>query len=156
MPIKRKDGSEYKLQGPVEIHNFSPEEIITREEISDIPCEEIKVKEILIPNLPPKKKKIPKEYPKETINFLSAEIKENYDYLYDESRNSIVYGEKFQINAILKRSDLRLSVLWENKMNRGSIVYVPKDRRWWIVEDIIQRESDYIMICSPSTLQPSF
>lgn len=174
MAIKRKDGSVYKLQGPNPlmqdqsfwdgeksvVHNFSFKEIVTSDDnLEDVPCEEINVaiKEV-DPATINLKNRTPQPIPRETVHCLLTQIKETHDPLYNETRSSLVFGGKTTLEIIvISRGDLQFS-FWNQTtdINRGSIIYVPKDRRWWRVAKTAKENDGFTCMCSPSDLQPSF
>lgn len=186
MVIKRKDGSIYKLQGPnpmmanqsfwdeeTIIHNFDkiPETVTSQGKdittnYEEIPLQDIEPDEVYVPakeidptNLPnPTRKKPPREVPLITVHVLPSAINESYDPLYDETRTSITFGTKFTMQAVIaNRNDIGLT-LWTNstEVAKGSIVYLPEDRRWWRIQEVASRADGWMMHCTPSDLQPSF
>lgn len=162
------------------VHNFDPQETVTKEgyqdeeviedtpmpepeKLEDIEPEEIIVQAIEVDpsKLPPqarKKQVVSKEIPKDIVHVLPAMVKENYDPLYGEARSTLTFGAKFTMEAIIaNQTDIQLA-LWTNStsVGLGSIIYVPKDRRWWRVNDTFSKGGGNVMICAPSSLQPSF
>jgi len=180
MVIKKKDGSVYRLSGPNPImknqsfweadksivHNFNPVEIITKieqnEELQNIEPEEIHVsiKEVEPSQLPSniKKRIVPTEVVKKMVHCLPAFIKEFHDPLYGESRSTLSYGNKFTMEVVVaSQSDLNI-VLWTNsiEVGKGSIIYIPENKRWWKVTDETKRNEGVMISCLPSDIQPSF
>lgn len=157
------------------VHNINPQEIVTKEgyatteeeepveSLDDIQPEEIEVPAIEIDpsKLPPQTKKkriVPKDKPKDMVYVLPAQMQETYDALYGETRSQLTFGGKFTMEVIIvDRSDLQVA-LWTNSttVDIGSIIYVPKDKRWWKVQESYDKGEGHVMICVPSSLQPSF
>lgn len=151
-----KEGYEAQEEKPVEKYVPPPDKY---ESLEDIPVEEIKVPVIEISPPPEVKKRVvPADVEKEIVYVLPATIKESYDALYGESRSQITYGNKFTMEVVIaNQTDLQLA-LWTNstRANLESIVYVPKDKRWWKIADAYDKKDGHIMICVPSAIHPSF
>jgi len=163
-------------EGKVRFHNFGWETAITKEgaalereeepmpdfiELKDIKTEEIKVqaKEI-IPD--PKRKKKPPDLteglPRIPMYCLPAIISETYDALYDETRVSLHYGQQFAFEGIIASfTDMTFQV-WSNITDAKphSIIFVPKDRRWWRIDKAEPKAEGLLLSCVPSETHPSF
>lgn len=137
MVIKRKDGKDYSLRVEEEqplVQNFFPEETVT----------------IVSPQIIPEEVPIPK---KDLLYCLPATIKERIDPLYQEKRSYLVYGKQFTFSGEVKEIDiLSLSISTESPIGRGSIIYLPEEKRWWKVTE----NKDGIVNCMPSDVTPSF
>ena len=158
------------------VHNLNPQEIVTKEGYSLTeeepepvqPLEEIQPEEIIVPaievdisKLPPqtvKKKRPVKEPPKDMVYVLPATVTETYDPLYGETRSQFAFGAKFTMEVVIVNSTDLQTVLWTNSttVGIGSIIYIPKEKRWWKVQEIQSKNDGHIIIGGPSDLQPSF
>jgi hypothetical protein len=164
MAIKNQDGSTFRLKGPNPIvktqdfwgeyvlHNFKHKDTVTQEgfiSLEEIETEEIEVKI--------KEEKILKRIDKTLILCLPATITEHRDTLYDEIKTSVSYGNQFSFESVLAEStDFSIS-LWTNvDVGRGSILFIPKDRRWWKVDTLEPQSGGNLLKCVPSEIQPSF
>lgn len=171
--IKNKDGTLFRISRPNPmlsnqdlwedgskfiLHNFNvKEEVVDYPRIEDIEPIEIKVpiKETPIPGmkLKPRKEDIGLAYCMPSI------ISMNVDRIYGESRPTISYGPQFKFEIVVKaREDLSIQ-LWTNlldKIERQSIIYIPSQRRWWSVQQIVTVEDGILLNCVPSSTQPSF
>jgi hypothetical protein len=169
MVIKNKDGSPFRLQRPnpivkdqdfweekYDLHNFKYTDIVTKEgyehiekyqQIEEIQPEEVHVKE----------EKVLKNIEKVMMHCLPAIVKEHYDSLYNEKKTSMSYGNKFTFEAVIvERSGLFFKIWTNTKIERSSILFVPKDRDWWRVESTEPQSGGLIINCIPSETQPSF
>lgn len=167
MAIKKKDGSHFLLRRPNPLactqsfweesilHNLQYEDTVTK----DIPLQDIEAEEIQVPiketPIPRKPKKVVQKH---LVHVLPMIIKEFHDPLYGESRNSLVYGDKFTMEVVIVSQNDLQATFWTNSTSIGadSIVYVPKDTRWWRINNITQKGDGYLLIGTPSSLQPSF
>jgi hypothetical protein len=191
MPIKKKDGSYFRLSQPnpvmlkqdlwgqekLILHNFRFNEVVSYQytnmddnepeptyvDLEDISLEEISVpiRETPIIELPKKKEKKQSSIKKEDISFfycMPAVITETFDPLYGETKSSISYGSQFTFEGVMVLSSDLACQVWTNltKIERGSILYVPSERRWWSVDRVTYRDGGLLMDCSPSGLQPAF
>ena len=87
----------------------------------------------------------------EKIWVLPAVQKEIIDELYQEKRISWGFGEKFQSTAeILGETDL--ATILKIELPVKSIVFIPSQKRWWVVNRVADGASE----CSPSQSHPSF
>ncbi len=185
MAIKKKDGTIFRLQGPAPVmknqdlwddgstfilHNFDSEEGVILHNFEEeeekkvvfTPIQDIEAQEIIVPikntPVPPKKKK-KKEEGVLLIYCMPSQIFQIEDDLYGETRTALSYGSQFTFQGkITVSSDLSIQI-WSNvnaEINKGSILYIPDHRRWWKVEDNSPVPEGFILICSPSSLQPSF
>ncbi len=186
MPIRNKDGTLFKLQGinPLmkdqdhwendeegwQIHYVeSEEDVVVRKEPS---------REAQRP-LPQPPNPIPAPKPKEPepqrradysgydrlllyclpVTFTSEDV----DPLYGQKKRIPIWGDKFNFEAVCIDSNGLTAVFFATlpddvagKLERGSILYVFKERQWWKINGT-QREGDGVKIyCMPSPLKPSF
>jgi hypothetical protein len=169
MPIRNKDGSLFKTLGPNPVmseqefwgefvlHNFFHQEETTKEaddveyqRIEDIEPIEVKVQI----------KELPKDKPDILLAYcMPSIIIEVEDPVYREVRTSLTYGPQFTFQVVMKQQTDMTIQFWTNataEFNRGSILYIPKQGRWWRVEGVEQSNNGKIMNCGLSSLQPSF
>lgn len=164
MTIKKPDGSIFRLNGPnpitkqqdfwneCKLHNFKYSDFVTKEGYTDI--QEIAVEEIEIPQ---KEEQILKSIDKVMLHCLPADINEHYDALYGETRTSISYGQQFTFESVIvERADLTFKIWTNAKITRGSILFAPKDRDWWKVDNVESQSNGIVVRCIPSETQPSF
>ncbi len=174
MVIYRKDGSVFTLKRPnplvVEQNLWDGEKIILHN--LDNNKEEVIKKEVYVKPISVVEKYVEPEIIKEPIiqkeeikseiklpkliktpvHYLLAEINTYHDELYKETRNSITYKIKGSCEiAIINNEDLRMTFWTENKLTLNTIVYVPRDTRWWKINKIAE-----LYECIPSDTQPSF
>lgn len=149
MTIKRKDGSIFSLTKPNPImqdQSFWDDDKVI---LHNFNYEEISFQSI---NYAQEEKKEQNDAYKQTIHCLIAEIREVFDPLYEETKTSISYKNKLTCEAILITNDVLKMTFWtEEKLTRGTIVYVPDDRCWWKIQEI-----NDVYECVPSDIQPSF
>jgi hypothetical protein len=178
LTIKKKDGTDFRLQGPNPImteqelwdkytlHNFaSDEEFIhaaptlpTFESLDDVQTEEIEVsvKETPVPPQPPKKK-----HPdKNTIRVLClpATFQQTIDPVYGETKSTLMYGRQFAFDCEVEDTNDITCRLKTNLMmvEKQSIIFFPKERRWWKVASAEKNKDVLILNCLLSDIQPSF
>ena len=106
---------------------------------------------------PPPKKKVPDNVPKMTIHCLPAQARQYQDPLYGDTKTMVSYGNKFSLEAVVvSETDLTID-LWTNvSLGYGSIIFVPKDRRWWKSVKVVEKFGGWLINCVPSELTPSF
>lgn len=179
MAIKNKDGTIFQLQKPnpmmknqelwddYVIHNFNEEPAAIEQpkkkyqNIEEIEPQEIKVpiKETPIEKPQKKPKEEPKEEPTKTLLYCMPSVAiVKHDKLYGEDRVTQGYGPQFTLESIIIEMDDLTCRLWvsTNKTTENSILYMPKAIRWWKVEKITDDNNGYIIVCTPSKLQPGF
>jgi len=185
MAIKRKDGSKYRLQGPnpimkeqnpwvedSKIHNFNFPEITTKEGMieeeeyetftpTEIP-QRVEPKEEIVTVTETTKEKpqriVPKGVKRNQVWILPATITEFKDPLYGETRSSINYGNKINGEVVIMSSNDLSVTVWTNgvKVERGSIIYICEERRWWKVQQASEKSDGFLYICTISDFQPAF
>lgn len=130
---------------------------------------EIKIVETKADTQPKKVEKV--EKPKESnslkdvtiektfIHCLPATLRTRKDTLYDDSYTTIQYSDPISFEGvILKQQDLFVEIWTDvDSINAGSILF-PKQgyKRWWRVQNKIQKGGGWILSASPSDYQPSF
>lgn len=103
----------------------------------------------------PKKDEIEKTF----IYCLPASIRERKDSLYGDVYHTIKYGDPTSFEGVVvSQSDFEFEV-WTDaaSINRGSVLY-PKTgfKRWWRVQEKVQKGNGWILKSIPSDYQPSF
>lgn len=90
---------------------------------------------------------------------LPAQIRERRDSLYNESYKTIKYENPTSFEAVVISQDDFLFKIWTDfdKIGVGSVLY-PKTqyKRWWRVQEKIQKNNGWILTSLPSDFQPSF
>lgn len=101
----------------------------------------------------------PEHIQKTFIHCLPAQLKERRDDLYGEVYKTIKYGSPISFEAVVVAHTDFTYEIWTDtdKINNGSILY-PKTgfKRWWRVQEKIQKESGWLLKSIPSDYQPSF
>lgn len=101
----------------------------------------------------------PEQIQKTFIHCLPAQIRERKDSLYGEVYKTVKYGSPISFEAVIvAQTDFTLDVWTDtDKISRGSILY-PKTgyKRWWRVQEKVQKESGWLLKSIPSDYQPSF
>jgi hypothetical protein len=164
------------------VHNFQPEEVVTKEaseeeyeepkqEIvkeEEIPLQDMETEEIHvpvkavdpkeIPDLPKSKRIVPKAVPREIVHVLPAVIHETYDSLYGETRTTVRYMPKYTMEVVVASSDDLSATFWTNSEapGKGSVIYFPREIRWWKVQQTSGKADGTLLHCVPSDMQPSF
>jgi len=156
------DGTKYTL------HNFdiSDEEHVQAapfipifESLDDIQPEEITVpiKETPLP-IEPKKPRPPK--PRNTVKVmcLPASFHDTIDPVYGDTNTVVTYDNQFPVDIeVLETTDLSCRFRTNlTSIERQSIIFFPKERRWWKVMTIERSKEGLILNCMPSDVQPSF
>lgn len=162
------DGSPFTLhnfnQEEVILHNFEepkPEPQPAPKKKKYQPLEEITPQEIKVPikemTVAPEHKVRKKPKSVTLLYCLPANTVDTHDPLYNENRISVSYGAQFTFEAVVTGStDLSLQIWTTKEMNRNSIIYQPVTRRWWKVEEVVQKTDGFVIDCTPSAIQPSF
>lgn len=171
MTIKKKDGTPYKLKGinPLmkdqdhwdntewKVHYVEPEEIIIKDPKRIAPegfMEEDPLPAIVgvgvISN-------------KEIIYCLPSILITEEDPVYGQKIQKPGWGDKFSFEAIrLEYTGFTITFFarmpqeYMDKLNRGSIILVFKQREWWKVNETELFEDGIKIYCVPSELKPSF
>lgn len=172
-PIMREqtlwDGKDFKL------HNFDSDEVHVQaappelpkfesmadfDDLSTIETEEIKVevKETPVPPQPPKQQKQPRSANTVKVYCLPASFTQTQDDVYGETRTSLTYGQQFQFECeMLSQDDLTCRIKTNlTGVERQSIIFFPKERRWWKVSVAEHNNNGLFLTCTPSDIQPSF
>jgi hypothetical protein len=88
---------------------------------------------------------------------LPATVKEVVNPLYGEVKRSIVYGEKFSFEIVVRNRGLvTCDFLAPLDISIGSIVYLWSQREWWQVTKSQVLGDSWLLTCYPSEKQPSF
>lgn len=88
---------------------------------------------------------------------LPGEFRKHYDKLYGETRQNVVWGEKFIVEGIILDSMETSFQIWTQILiNPPSIIFVRFDKRWWRVNETRPYEGGYLMGCLPSDIRPRF
>jgi hypothetical protein len=133
---------------PFELPDFDSQEDISTENTSD--------EKVLKPTNINEKLK---NYPKDIMYCMLAEVKEKIDPLYQEKQVKISYIRNFLFeNIIISESDMSL-VFWSHLdfITKSSIVY-PKNnsRRWWKIDKIKKAPDGMFFSCVPTVVTPNF
>lgn len=93
------------------------------------------------------------------IHCLPALLRTRKDSLYGDSYVTIQYGNPTSFEGvILKQQDLFIEIWTDaDKIEKGSILF-PKQgyKRWWRVQDKVQKVGGFVLSATPSDHQPSF
>jgi hypothetical protein len=99
------------------------------------------------------------EIEKTFIHCLPALLRTRKDSLYGDSYVTIQYGNPTSFEGvILKQQDLFIEIWTDtDKIEKGSILF-PKQgyKRWWRVQDKVQKGGGCLLSATPSDHQPSF
>lgn len=172
MPIKNKDGTPYRIQGinPLmkgqdrweneegwKVHYVEPEVIIIKDPKRMAPegyMEEEPLPAIIgvgvISN-------------KEIIYCLPLVMNVEEDPLYGQKSYVSSWGDKFSFEAIkIEYNGMSISFFarmpeeYMDKLTRGSIILVFRERQWWKIEETERSEDGIKIYCVPTELKPSF
>jgi hypothetical protein len=161
--IKNRDGSTFRLNQPIfettpiAVHNFNfpesitkakpPEELIPEEPVKEefIELEDVEVEEIEVP--------IKEVDPSKII--MKSKKKASY-CLPAVSNNPLIFGQQFSLQAdYLKMGDI-FAQLWitDDRVKEGSILF--KEKRWWRVGQVEDKDNGFVINVAPSEITPSF
>lgn len=100
-----------------------------------------------------------KNYPKDIMYCMLAEVKERVDALYQDKQIKISYVKKFLFeNIIISENDMNL-VFWSHLdfLTKSSVVYPRNNsRRWWKIDKIKQAPDGMFFSCVPTEVTPNF
>lgn len=93
------------------------------------------------------------------IYCLPASIREKKDSLYGDVYHTVKYGDPTSFEGVVvSQSDFEFEI-WTDiaSINQGSVLY-PKTgfKRWWRVQEKVQKGNGWILKSIPSDYQPSF
>lgn len=136
-------------QEEMPLQDIVPEEI-------HVPVKAVDPKEV--PDLPRSKRIVPKAVPREIVHVLPALVHETYDSLYGETRTTVRYMPKYTMEVVVASSDDLSATFWINSEapGKGSVIYFPKEIRWWKVQQTSGKADGILLHCVPSDMQPSF
>lgn len=100
----------------------------------------------------------PKKLPETTIYCLPIVVREVEDSLYGEKYNVSEYGNKFSFQGIIVNDEDMFCKFWtKTKITKDSIIY-PKNqsRRWWQVQEIEETDGGYLIMSTPTQVNPDF
>ena len=93
------------------------------------------------------------------IYCLPALLRTRQDSLYGDSYTTVQYGNPTSFEGvILKQQDLFIEIWTDtNSINNGSILF-PKQgyKRWWRVQEKVEKGGGWVLSATPSDHQPSF
>lgn len=95
----------------------------------------------------------------EILYCLPLVIKIVEDELYNQKKKYTSWGDQFSFEAIKVDYTGITAVFFAkipNKLERGSIIYVYKERQWWKINGIESVEDGINIYCIPSDQKPSF
>jgi len=168
MPIKNKDGTLFKLQGinPLmkeqdhwegnedwKIHHVEAEEVVIQDPKRMTPeglPEDAPLPAIVGVGVIPQT---------ELLYCLPLVVHEEEDPLYGQKKLISAWGEKFNFEAIrIDYTGLTATFFArvpQDKVTRGSIILVFRERQWWKVNGTEQSKDGINIYCIPSELKPS-
>ena len=150
------------------LHNFQSDEESTQaapilpifESLDDIKTEdiEVQIKETPITPTPIKKKKPEKNKNTIKVLCLPASFQQIIDPVYGETKTNLSYGTQFSFDCEVESiNDLTCKIRTNlTNVERQSILFFPKERRWWKVSSVEHYKDELLLNCMPSDIQPSF
>lgn len=176
MALKNKDGTIFKLRSPnpimknqeiwedFQIHNMNwNQEIVPDLNYEPIiPVKSLKksfLEELEEAKPAPEKPKIPEiKVNKLFIHCLPAILKEKTDEVYGDKYKVLEYLSPFSFEGVIvNQQDLFISIWTTAEIQESSILY-PKNnqKRWWKVQEKIEKTGGWLLNCIPSDYQPYF
>jgi hypothetical protein len=184
MPIKNKDGSVFKLQGPnplmksqdldgenIIVHNLNPEETTGSDpsrQFRDFPnpYEIVDVNKSVEEFLgtedikPPKiEQPKPKSMPGGIKAWCLPAVTRQTTNIYGEIKRSVDYlpDQKFQFaTVVLARTIIACELTCPVRVEKGSIILLSEEREWWRVVSLAEKSDGFVLTCYPSDHHPSF
>lgn len=86
-----------------------------------------------------------------------AKYETHYDALYGESRNKVVWLDKFLFDGVIEdTSEMSFKIWAQVSIKPPSIIFVRPHRRWWKVVASEPNGNGYTMTCMPSDTRLRF
>jgi hypothetical protein len=125
----------------------------------EMPAPVVERKAVVQPDPIREEEKVQDGIEKVFIHVLPAYLRERRDALYGDSYKTIQYGKPTSFEGvILEQTDLAIQVWTDtDKIGVGSVLF-PKTgfRRWWRVQEKVQKGGGWVLAAMPSDHQPSF